>query len=74
MLQGPKAKHSNGAATNGITASTTAAVDSAEQSAALAQLVSDPAYAASGELRDLVTHFFQSSEKGAIDWANFERI
>ena len=65
---GNGAKQTNGPNPNG-----TAAV-AAEQSVSVAQKASDPSYAAAGELRDLVTHFYEflGGEKNTIDWVRFE--
>lgn len=42
---------------NGSTTPATTATAAVEQRAAVAEVVSDPVYAAAGELRGLITHF-----------------
>ena len=71
------AKQGNKGATNGangFTTPATSAIAAVEQRAAVAELASDPVYAAAGELRGLVTHFYEflGGETGTIDWAKFE--
>ena len=67
----------NGSATNGANVSTTSATTATaalEQRVAVAEVASDPAYTAAGELRGLVTHFYEflGGETGTIDWSKFE--
>lgn len=71
------AKPANKGATNGANGSTTpatTAIAAVEQRAAVAEVATDPVYAAAGELRSLVTHFYEflGGETGSIDWAKFE--
>lgn len=60
--------------TNGTTGAAEAVGDALQQGVEAAQRAGDPSYAAAGELRDLVTHFYEflGGEKGNIDWAKFE--
>ena len=50
------------------------AATSASSAGAKANGATGPSYAAAGELRDLVTHFYEflGGEKGSIDWTKFE--
>ena len=71
------AKQGNKGVTNGTNGSTTpatAATAALEQRIAVAEVASDPVYAAAGELRGLVTHFYEflGGETGTIDWSKFE--
>ncbi|EME43108.1 hypothetical protein DOTSEDRAFT_72478 [Dothistroma septosporum NZE10] len=53
---------------------TQAAVQDVKAANAAAKQANDPAYAAAGEIRDLVTHLYEylGGEKGSIDWTKFE--
>lgn len=59
---------------NGTTGAPGAVEAAVRQGVGAAQRAGDPSYAAAGELRDLVTHFYEflGGEKGNIDWAKFE--
>ena len=61
--------------TNGFTTPATTATAALEQRVAVAEVASDPAYTAAGELRGLVTHFYEflGGETGTIDWSKFEK-
>ena len=60
--------------TNGTTGAAEAVEAAVQQGVEAAQKAGDPSYAAAGELRDLVTHFYEflGGETGNIDWAKFK--
>jgi hypothetical protein len=66
---GAAGKQTPGVATNEASAAT-----ATNHGVAVAQKSSDPAYVVAGELRDLVTHFYEflGGDSKSIDWSKFE--
>lgn len=60
--------------TNGTTGAAGAVGAAVQQGVEAAQRAGDPSYAAAGEMRNLVTYFYEflGGEKGNIGWAKFE--